>query len=1423
MNTLVTFDKRLRGTIADAILADWKLNHADLSGHLRNEFVDPESEFSLIREPIVRPILPYVQSEHTVSQLVLEGLLSSRLANRVPQILAKRPNSEARPYLHQEEVWRSLLADKPRAALLSAGTASGKTEAFMVPIVSHLASALEKGGELDDGVRALILYPLNALIEDQKTRLDSYLQPFGGEIRYARWNGRTPKDVKPELERERPWEVLDRKGMRSKPAHILITNITMLEYLMLRDEDAAILEQSKGKLRFIVVDEAHNYQGAQAVELALLLRRVMNAFGVQPNQVRFSAFSATLGSSTNPKPLVEFLRGLSGRSDEALEVIHGDTLPEAEVSRPQKRINLFLKVIPGLWACSNGQCNHKPDVSSWSYGPFFAIRREHCPHCQYPVGQVLRCNDCGEPHLYLDLENTETGKVVLKSPKERWSRAFEESDTDDDEEAGPHQFRLLGSAGSTSLIRKLGQDGIVLSEGSGSKIHLIAERDNDFLVSRCTNCRARAPRSFNELRADEPFMLNQLPLEVLAVADRRAISFTDSRQKTARYAYNARLYVERNWVRKFILRALESKPRSIRELVNDLWQSLDRVENRHFLDAYQPGVSDSKKLARILILRELGRRPRRAASLESLGLVRLNFPNLIDAKLPDVARQLGIGQQGWVDFAAEFVRHKVRNSWWIDLSDWDDAVEHIQYYVLNNSRQIPGRGFGLDDCSLVNSKTRRPTMWGERLLGDRTELLADTSTAQLLATALLDTISPLCHKGPDDRFRLKIADIEVEKLAADMDTLRQTGKWTRYHEVILGSEYDHNYVVKEHSAQLDPDELIQRNQQFKEGKIHYLYCTTTMEMGVDIGSLSAVVMNNVPPLAGNYQQRAGRAGRAGQDLSLALTLCPPTPRGNQTFNDPNFLFGSTPVPRVDYRSQWVVWRQLRALLLGLWVHQTHSLSAWNRADEFFLAGLNGTASRCQSFMDWIETGSHQYSSTLDHFLSVTPHAGQVEDALVSARAMLLEISDSWLSTLNLLETEIQVAHQSGHTRKKKALEYRKTAVESENIISFLCRNLYLPTYGFPTRVVEFEIPKDYIERGNVPENIAESRWAHSGPERSLAIAIAEFAPGKTVLIDNQNFRVSGVTPRRHVSPKVGGNNAFRQVWFCNECGAGGEGYRELCQSCGRTTQRREYLEPQRFSVDAGCPIVPVDDGSEDHVVDAKVLLSPNVERQSRSTLNGVEVELYMNGSASVLYMNHGHKYAQQGFVYCPMCHRTEAMTANSEWQRQFGLNNGSHKNLQHDKKYCAAKVGDLKTKLNLGFAMMTDVAILRAPDLWRNDKVAATTMGVALRNALASSLSVNLADIGVVVDDWGGQLVLALYDSMEGGAGLVARLEDDFDTLWSAAAKILECRDATDQGCDSACQHCILSVETEHLAMSGLLDRTILTRQSLLDRATKTT
>lgn len=226
------------------------------------------------------------------------------------------------PFKHQYTSWKALLDDK-KSIVVTTGTGSGKTECFMMPLIKDLAT-----NPNNNQVEALFLYPLNALMEDQKLRLSEYISNSEANITFAVYNGNTVE--RPEEGIDLPMmehELIYRDYIRQTPPNILLTNPTMLEYMLLRPADQTILQQSQGALKWIIIDETHTFTGAGAAELALLIRRVLYAFGVNVNNVRFATSSATIGDDDeNSTKLKQFIADISGKNPTDIKVIKGSRI-----------------------------------------------------------------------------------------------------------------------------------------------------------------------------------------------------------------------------------------------------------------------------------------------------------------------------------------------------------------------------------------------------------------------------------------------------------------------------------------------------------------------------------------------------------------------------------------------------------------------------------------------------------------------------------------------------------------------------------------------------------------------------------------------------------------------------------------------------------------------------------------------------------------------------------------------------------------------------------------------------------------------------------------------------------------------------------------------------------------------------------------
>ncbi|MGX1742109.1 DEAD/DEAH box helicase [Bosea sp. NPDC055353] len=319
---------------AEAIVGMARLNSVDLKTHLAASLGGPAgAPGSVLAEPFLEGAFPW-----RLRDSGWEGLPHGLLHPRTVEVLKTVAHA---PYDHQVEAWVELCSDVPRSVIVTSGTGSGKTECFLTPILDRLVKASSSGTTRLEGVRALMLYPLNALISSQEERLSKWFEPFGGLFRYCLYNGDTPTSVRSTAGRIEPWKVADRSTLRASPPPVLVTNVTMLEYMLIRQQDAPILARSAGTLDFVVLDEAHSYVGAQAAEIALLLRRVAMAFGRRPEEVRWVATSATIGGD-DVGELKAFLRDLSGAPEENVHVVRGRRapLPPAPTSLSRRPLDM---------------------------------------------------------------------------------------------------------------------------------------------------------------------------------------------------------------------------------------------------------------------------------------------------------------------------------------------------------------------------------------------------------------------------------------------------------------------------------------------------------------------------------------------------------------------------------------------------------------------------------------------------------------------------------------------------------------------------------------------------------------------------------------------------------------------------------------------------------------------------------------------------------------------------------------------------------------------------------------------------------------------------------------------------------------------------------------------------------------------------
>lgn len=281
--------------------------------------LDATRRSPLLRGPYVSLSRPFRQGA-AVDALVDEGLLHPHMRQRIPSAITHL-------YGHQEDALRAIAAGK--TTLVSTGTGSGKTECFLYPIISKCLELRDAGAP--PGISAVIVYPMNALAEDQLMRLRSLLAGTG--ITFGMYVGKTPErenevagirlpegssradyEAKLAQVRERgsaetvlpPEEVCSREAMRTPGGQprILLTNTKQLELLLTRQKDVELF--AGARLDFLVFDEAHTFTGAQGAETACLIRRLRAFCGRGGQDTLCVATSATIVDEKDPDAALTF-------------------------------------------------------------------------------------------------------------------------------------------------------------------------------------------------------------------------------------------------------------------------------------------------------------------------------------------------------------------------------------------------------------------------------------------------------------------------------------------------------------------------------------------------------------------------------------------------------------------------------------------------------------------------------------------------------------------------------------------------------------------------------------------------------------------------------------------------------------------------------------------------------------------------------------------------------------------------------------------------------------------------------------------------------------------------------------------------------------------------------------------------------------
>jgi DEAD/DEAH box helicase domain-containing protein len=296
---------QLQQGLADYIETTFPMTNPFFRGSLQKMLATKDSVF---HEPYVAVRLPF------------------RVADKMPEMF-QAVHPQYIPFVHQQKAFERLTGEDGRSTLIATGTGSGKTECFLYPILEY---CYRHRGE--NGIKALLIYPMNALASDQAKRIAELIDNspelrnnvtagmYVGGYENSPSRGMGPEQI-----------ITDHETMLASPPDILLTNYKMLDYLLVRPKDAALWRENRPEtLKYIAVDELHTFDGAQGTDLACLLRRLKARLFTPSGYLCCIGTSATMGAKDSAANIQEYAKDVFGEPFEADAVITEDRLSSGE-------------------------------------------------------------------------------------------------------------------------------------------------------------------------------------------------------------------------------------------------------------------------------------------------------------------------------------------------------------------------------------------------------------------------------------------------------------------------------------------------------------------------------------------------------------------------------------------------------------------------------------------------------------------------------------------------------------------------------------------------------------------------------------------------------------------------------------------------------------------------------------------------------------------------------------------------------------------------------------------------------------------------------------------------------------------------------------------------------------------------------------
>ncbi len=1160
-------------------------------------------------------------------------------------------------YFHQEEVIKKVIVEQ-KNIIISTGTGSGKTLSFLLPVIDYILK-----NPSNNGVKALFLYPMNALVNDQLKDLRKRLKELS-QVTFGRYTGETKYSKKNALEdyNEKNIEILEnerksREEILNSPPDILITNYSMLEFLLLRPKDTILFENDSWK--FIVLDEIHTYDGAKGSEIGFLLRRLKDRVFKNQKPLCIGA-SATLGDKENNEKVVNFAHSIFGESFDKKSIIRAKfktlKINKSNLWKLNFSLEKFLKEIEKLdnnslinnlrtyhssfdsnktfkdiilrdFFQNNYELNQikelllaepltieelkgklniaEEDLLSLinlakrlklfdakfhffvnSADGLYSIVNDNSEieeiffdkkieYKNKKVFELSSCRNCGEIFLtgflnkrkgILEIAEGEGENILkLKRDKRVYFSLNTNVNIDDDEESEDNDFekKFIDIVTGQVYCKK---------ENANSIAVLEIKTDNEFdSIKCCPSCGKKyrknsTPVNYRFVTGDEipqSVLLHTL-YHYLPKEKRKSLVFSDSRRDAAFFApFFDRLYFDALHRRKivyFVKR--EDRRLGYEEIVNDYLNnefSLKRKREYENILIREFSLKDSKSLENIGLIKFVLNKTIEKEILEKL--VSLNYYltsqeiiSLIYILLRTVRESFAIEAEANIAEALDMpfktapcFKEKSDDycKGWVGNNKRLDFIERVFKTTSNESKKILKTIWSvLNSTNVFYSEEgkKRINIKEWELIGNK-EIYRCSKCQRVQTYNVKDCCITFKCNGKLEKVNLN--EINESKYYINL--------YTENLEKDL-IKVDQFMIIKEHTAQLGKNEAQKIQKEFEDGKVNILSCSTTFELGVDLGELENVLLHNVPPKPDNYVQRAGRAGRSSDSAAFVATFANRRAHDQKYFENPiPMIKGEIKTPVISIENIRIIRRHVNAIALSYFLRE-----------KFY--GFNKI-----TLKDFLEKeGFEEFKK----FINSKPKKlkRSIKNILPKAICEQLEVErwkwiydnneekyEGCLSLWEKVEIEVKKDLEEYNALEERAAKERNYKVAEKygkildylnnvDIISIFSRKIFIPKYGFPVDTVSLDTTKIGLKTLSL--------------DRDLSMAIREYAPQEKVIANKKLIESGNIKIIQGKMPQI------IKYYFCEKCAKYEEGIDiqipSICKNCGnklRNNSNGEYIVP----------------------------------------------------------------------------------------------------------------------------------------------------------------------------------------------------------------------------------------------------------------------